>query len=778
MMQMQNQGAQTQQPQAQGIPQVTLGPPMGTTYFTNMYHMGGPVSATLHTNPEVTTQPAAMETPVLVAPPQEEMNQLTSPMLMPTQQPPQPVVNSNQSGQCSPSSDSNTALVSYGSNCSHEGTSGGSLAPHQGATNQDSFKPCDGKKQMDNCDAKTTTDKMQLPANPKDLSLDTTKETAERNCKDRNAPSSRKENGKQSSPSDHKPSEESGKTIEKDCATSPKINFVATTLGECVGDADGGGYQDSGCVSDVSSGVGDNLCSVLPPDDSTLGSEPQSPVGLLLEETDERSLLRSAHNSESSDTHSDSSSQHSLSNISSISTQSDVSVPSNKIMRAHTAKKGKYGVSANANLVRPLKDFPPRFQKIVSQNPSIRSEQFEGLALVRHSRQNKHLVVPPSPSTTDTSLSSSDEASQQTHHQFNPNAQSFVPHQNNTYTPQVNNGTPGAQSVPQDQSTYYPGFDPNVSPTATNVGVVNGSYVSYAPPSANANASYPPPPTPAQNVPTVSGDGSTVMYTADGSVCCGEGEEGESKQAVYYQTAPYQNAPTYTIHIISVPSSGPGAQSGDAAVATAQVNGTTTPASPTACANASALSSAPVGYQVPQQGDGMVYGSQQQQPATAMQYPPHGTVYYTNPPAATYTPQQPGVGVPPPPPAQQYNPYVAYPAPPNMVQGQVTMVASGSSTGPVAPPGTVVYSHPPPTPTMGAALPPAQQQQQQEQQACQQQQQQQQQQAAAAQFASMPPPPPPGATGATGPPPSVQPPTQYNSQPVVNSQLQVFAYST
>ena len=769
MMQMQNQGAQTQ-PQAQGIPQVTLGPPMGTTYFTNMYHMGGPVSATLHTNTEVAPQPAAMETPVLVAPPQEEMNQLTSPMLVPAQQPPQPVVNSNLSGQCSPSSDSNTPLVPYGLNCSHEGTSGGSAAPHQGVTNQDSSKPCDGKKQMDQCDTKATK--------LKGLSLNTAEETAERNCTDTSACSSTKESGKPSSPSDHKPSEESGKTIEKDCATSPKINFVTTTLGECAGDVDGGGCQDSGCVSDVSSGVGDNLCSILPPEDSTISSEPQSPVGLLLEETDDRSLLRSAHNSESSDTHSDSSSQHSLSNISSISTQSDVSVPSNKIMRAHTAKKGKYGVSANANLVRPLKDFPPRFQTIISQNPSIRSEQFEGLALVRHSRQNKHLVVPPSPGTTDTSLSSSDEASQQTHHQFNPNAQSFVPHQNNTFTPQANNSTPGAQSVPQDQSTYYSGFDPNVNPTATNVGVVNGSYVSYAPPNANAN--YPPPSTPAQNVPAVSGDGSTVMYnTADGSVCCGEGEESESKQTVYYQTAPYQNAPTYTIHIISVPSSGPGAQSGDAAVATAQVNGTT-PASPSACANASALSSASVGYQVTQQGDGMVYGSQQQPPAAAaVQYPPQGTVYYTNPPAATYTPQQPGVGVPPPAPApaQQYNPYVAYPAPPNMVQGQVTMVASGSTPGPVPPPGTVVYTHPPPTPTMGA-MPPAQQQQQQEQQACQQQQQQQQQQAAAAQFASMPPPPPPGAAGATGPPPSVQPPTQYNSQPVVNTQTQVFAYST
>ena len=271
MMQMQNQGAQTQQPQAQGIPQVTLGPPMGTTYFTNMYHMGGPVSATLHTNPDVATQPAAMETPVLVAPPQEEMNQLTSPMLVPTQQ---PVVNSNQSGQCSPSSDSTTSLVSYGSNCSHEGTSGASVCPHQGATNQDSFKPCDGKKQMDKCDTKTT-DKIQLPANPNGLSLETTKETAERNyCTDTNASSYRKENGKQLSPSDHKPSEEGGKMIAKDSATSTKINFVTTTLGECVGDADGGGYQDSGCVSDVSSGVGDNLCSVLPPDDSTLGSEP------------------------------------------------------------------------------------------------------------------------------------------------------------------------------------------------------------------------------------------------------------------------------------------------------------------------------------------------------------------------------------------------------------------------------------------------------------------------------------------------------------------------
>ena len=131
-------------------------------------------------------------------------------------------------------------------------------------------------------------------------------------------------------------------------------------------------------------------------------------------------------------------------------------------MRAHTAKKGKYGVGANASLVRPLKDFPPRFQKIISQNPNICSEKFEGPSLIRHNRQNKQLVVPHSPCTTDTSLSSSDEASQQTH-QFNPNAQSFVPHQNN-YVSEMNNGASCTQSVTQDQSSYYPGFDPNVNP--------------------------------------------------------------------------------------------------------------------------------------------------------------------------------------------------------------------------------------------------------------------------------------------------------------------------
>ena len=745
---MQNQGAQGQTPQQPQIPQVTLGPPMGTTYFTNMYHTGGPVSATLQPNMEAATQPIEMETPVAMVM-QQEVGQMTSQMLVPSQQP-QPIGN-NQSGQCSPSSDSNNSLVSYGSNhgFNHQEASESSVSSQKVDSVQDITKSCVANQQKDKHGSKTgeseVTNKKLLPGKPNWLSFESTKEAVRNNSVNESAQLSSAAAGKDQS-------EGSNKTVSKECVTSPKINLMSS-LGECTGDVDGGGYQDSGCVSDVSSGVGENLCSVLPPDDSTLSSEPQSPVGLLLEETDERSLLRSAHNSESSDTHSDSSSQHSLSNISSISTQSDVSVPSNKIMRAHTAKKGKYGVGANAYLVRPLKDFPPRFQKIISQNPGICSEKFEGPALIRHNRQNKHLVVPHSPSTTDTSLSSSDEASHQTH-QFNPNAQSFVPHQNN-YVPQTNNGAVSAQPVTQDQSAYYSGFDPNVNPAAANVGVVNGSYMSLAPPNAN----YPT--APAQNVPAVSGDGN-VMYT-DGSVCCGEGEEGEGKAGMYYQPAPYQNAPTYTIHIINVPPSGSGAQPAEIVSAAGQMNGTT-PASPTACANTSALSSNSVGYQVPQGGggDGMVYASQQ---PSAAQYHPQGTVYYTNPPAS-FVPQQTGGGAPP---EQQYNPYMSFPAPANMVPGQVQMVAqvpSGSSAGSVIPPGSVVYSHPPPTSAMSVSSPQ------------QQQVSQQQQQAAAAQFASMPPPPPPGAATVAGPASSVQPTTtQYNSQPSANGQ-QVFSYNT
>ena len=112
-MQMQNQGVQvqTQQP---SIPQVTLGPPMGTTYFTNMYHTGGPVSASLQPSLDTGTQQVAMEPPVPMMMPQE-VGQMTSQMLAPSQQQLQPIGN-NQAGQFSPSSESSNSLASYGSN--------------------------------------------------------------------------------------------------------------------------------------------------------------------------------------------------------------------------------------------------------------------------------------------------------------------------------------------------------------------------------------------------------------------------------------------------------------------------------------------------------------------------------------------------------------------------------------------------------------------------------------------------------------------------------------
>ncbi len=668
-------------PTAQTPPQpVTLGPPMGTTYFTNMYHTGGPISASLQASADAPSQlppaqTAAMESSTVVM--QEAPGQMASQV----QQLQPPPSNNLQSGQCSASESCPPGIF---------------LSSHQGAAEGE------GDVSTSQCSTKGHTNKCSAQGRPKELNLETTDSDTSSRAQETREVSTHDLGEKLDS--HHKGLKEDVGSTTGDLLTSPS------------GDVDGAGYQDSGCGSDVSSGVGDALCSVM--EAAVSGSQPPSPAAArstalpLLDTaaaTEDGTPVRSAHSSESSDTHSDSSSQHSLSNISSISTQSDVSVASNKIMKAHTARKGKYGVSANANLVRPLKDFPPRFQKIISQNPNIRSEQFEGLALVRHAHENKHIVVPPSPSTTDTSLSASGDESAHHHHslshhsthQFNPNAQSFIPHQTQNHP-----GPGGAQRqlVQQEQTTYNAGFDSNAH--AGCVSMVNGMFL----PPPNTSTGFAPAPS---NVPPVSGDGSmnSVAYS-DNSVCCDDSSKAKSGM----QSHPH--APTYTIHIISVaqPGSGPqGNQAGGGNETGNQgqaCNNTAMPQSPLhACGNTSALSSHSAGYpvlpaaHVSGGGEGLMCPPQ----------PPFlsqgGTVFYNSA----------GSGFPP---AQHYNPYVPYPATPQLYQGQVASVAG------TTPPASVIYSHPPTAPSN----PPLQHQSQE----------QQQQQAAAVQFASLPPPPPPG----------------------------------
>ena len=159
---------------------------------------------------------------------------------------------------------------------------------------------------------------------------------------------------------------------------------------------------DSGCVSDVSSGAGEATGN---------GDETES------------SQVTSS--SESCDAHSDSSSQHSQSNISFTSNSDShhshiLSIP-NFSMRLSRNQ----GVKLN----KPLKDIPPRFQKIISQNPSIRRTKFEGTPLVRHGRIHHIRSMPPQPDYISDCDSQAGSSSGSMQHNFNPHAECFVPGQ-------------------------------------------------------------------------------------------------------------------------------------------------------------------------------------------------------------------------------------------------------------------------------------------------------------------------------------------------------------
>ncbi len=275
------------------------------------------------------------------------------------------------------------------------------------------------------------------------------------------------------------------------------------------------GGRDSGCVSDVSSGPGD---IVLVPN-----------VAMM-----EASLQRVP--SESSDAHSDSSSQHSisnLSNISSLSSGSDAGSVNSRVSK--TQYNVKYGKNGPIKFLKPLKDIPPRFQKILSSNPSIKQSKFEGQPLVRQGMLGKgkghgsnHSGSSPRSNSSAGSPTGVLDTNFPACTNFNPNAQCFVPSQSFDCN---NNGSQPPLTYSSTSQTYA-----MESAYCINGSAPYGDGSSYAPYNYNGNQMMsnaptytivingppqvpyqvpPPAPTQPQNAPPPNSSSSTSAPTGD-----------------------------------------------------------------------------------------------------------------------------------------------------------------------------------------------------------------------------------------------------------------------
>ncbi len=704
----------------------------GTTYYSNMYHTGGPITTTLQSHvgsdlAAATGEPQVIQPEESYIPVDAQLQQVqysgqfvdvSDPSMAPTQSdyipamPPDPA-----------------APVAAGMEAA---------APAPSGTEGKISNPCSNA-------AEAGREQQKVDCNKSHLSLDivkgklndikdfvpnknkkTVQNTADHELKKDStaaAQSCEKEGGKRREKGEGgKCSNHTGKTVD-----AKKGNSNPSVKGPCKSRTERETGQDSGCVSDVSSGGGElsflnleepakspqgggrrspevpTVCmELVPPPSASLGELVAPPAGQISPSSllsDDQHSVRSTNNSESSDSHSDASSQHSMSNISSISTQSDVSVPSNKIMSAHKARRGKFGASANAGLVRKLEDIPPIWQNIISSNKDIPSEKFEGPPLVRQNR-HKHMPFIPSPHTSDTSLSSGEEGGPQTPYTFNPNAQCFIPGQGMFNPGQQETCDSSVQSQdcqPMMQDLNYQNYQPyDNSMPPQGVPSSPGSIVM-----------------PGSNMPLVPnsppGDGSMNSALYNGGVCCGSNGEMMGDGSPGYGSQNLSNAPTYTIHIIHGPppgqpgAEGSGAPPGQAAAQAGPAAGSldVTDTTASACCN-SPVSSPPTGYiqQIPQQQPQQVPAGAAGDPAAAVQQmyssqpvvqqqpqqPPMGTVYYTSPPCTPMHPStstaNPIATAPPGGQAPQHMPYIPQYAPVQPPSGPVLYPQPASSQAP------------------------------------------------------------------------------------------------
>ena len=223
------------------------------------------------------------------------------------------------------------------------------------------------------------------------------------------------------------------------------------------------GAADSGCSSDASSGMGDGCGPSNAGTASSLG------------------LIDSNYDSQS-----DSSSQRSTSNVSvaglKISDSHSVSIDCKQINddtdkiseHYHPQLMKPRNIHGGSNrVIRPLKEIPPRFQKMLCSNGNFfkKSHQFEGQPLVRqNSPKSKAVSV-----HCGGSMGANEGSSR---HVFNPNAQSFIPTQG--YDPSINMNSPCSNS-----SMYV-----SSPPSQQCYNVSDSSVVNPVPVESNCNPSF------------------------------------------------------------------------------------------------------------------------------------------------------------------------------------------------------------------------------------------------------------------------------------------------
>jgi hypothetical protein len=178
-------------------------------------------------------------------------------------------------------------------------------------------------------------------------------------------------------------------------------------------------------------------------------------------------------------------------------------------------------------LVRPIKDIPPRFKKLLetealAQAAALRKNQFEGAPLVRAimmGRGKRHR-------NSEAILASNNDMSQAN---FNPNAQCFIP------------GQPYQCSFEQGENgVNYMALDPSIVVEAGS----NSSYVAGSNGNGSGDGSVVVSNTSTYTLQIVNGTPNTVCSVANGYYCeCPSNSPCVSSSGTYYSSQQNQAGP-------------------------------------------------------------------------------------------------------------------------------------------------------------------------------------------------------------------------------------------
>lgn len=297
------------------------------------------------------------------------------------------------------------------------------------------------------------------------------------------------------------------------------------------------GTADSGCASDVSSG--NEACSPAVPCDV------QSNIHNNLHSENNQNIVQCDTHS---DNHSDSSSQHSTSNLSLSSSGSEcgsLNLYSNTYH--HMPLRGRS--MSSHKLLKPLKDIPPRFQKMLSCNPAIKQDQFEGQPIMRHSYHHHH-----SHKTKSVTVSAGNMQDLPNHHSFNPNAETFIPRQYVNSPDTI----PSPTFSPSGLVTYDYSTQSSIPTDCCSLTSSDGmGYSTASPASTSVSSTNPGAPngaTPTYTIHIFSSNGSNVETTSYPYTYGNHGVSGPSSG--FYGTNPALPAPPHSAN--SYPTNQPG----------------------------------------------------------------------------------------------------------------------------------------------------------------------------------------------------------------------------